>query len=205
MILTEVQVDPPILDIEIPELSIFDFETYFSLPSERREYGNLSVEEGRVNVTFYHPLYEQLKRVMVGPIYQITKKLLEMDTKNRYPLSFSKDFDQFYKREVLKRDRAHVLGTIDHAGFNQPWHLDNRFVMLSGSINVQDNDTTTRFAWEESHWDHGGTNFDDCTIIHHGRNTKFSGTAWLNTERTWHCVPKVTEDARKTILFNVFL
>ena len=142
---------------------------------------------------------------MAEPIYEITKKLLSVDTGNRYPLSFNKDFDEFYKKEVLKRDRALVLGTIDYKGFNQPWHLDNRFVMLSGSINIQDNVTTTHFGWEEKHWDNGGTNFDDCTIIHQGRGAKFTGTAWLNTERTWHCVPKVTEDVRRTLLFNVFL
>ena len=85
-------------------------------------------------------------------------------------------------------------GTVDHQGFKQGWHLDNRFIIISGSINIQDNLTSTQFSKE---------NADN--LIYQGRTTKFTGTAWLNTEHPWHRVPKVTEDVRKTLLFTISL
>lgn len=204
MLLTEVFKDPAILDIEIPELEFFDLDSYFKLVSKRSDYGNLIVNEGRMTVTHKHPLHTNLCEIMSEPIFNITKKLHEMD-KIRYPLFRYKNFEEFYTKSIIQRGRVGILGTIDHKEWNQPWHLDNRFVLLSGSINVQDNETSTYFSKQNSHWPNGGTSFDHCDLIYQGRKTKFSGTAWINTEHTWHCVPRITEDQRKTILFNVFL
>jgi hypothetical protein len=204
MKLTEVNTDPTILDIEIPELESFDFDSYFNLTSNRSNYGNLIVEQGRETITHNHPLHTKLCEIMSEPIFNITKKLNEIDNM-RYPLFRYKSFEEFYNKDILQRGRIGILGTIDHKEWNQPWHLDNRFIMISGSINVQDNETSTCFAKENFHWPDGGTSFDHCDLIYQGRKTKFTGTAWINTEHTWHCVPRITEDQRKTILFNVFL
>ena len=204
MKLTEVSKDPAIIDIEIPELESFDVDSYFKLSSKRSDYGNLVVEQGRVSITHQNKLHTELYKVMADPIYQITKKLWELDS-IRYPFFRFSNFDDFYKQTVLQRERIGILGTIDHKEWNQPWHLDNRFIMISGSINVQDNETSTYFAKQNFHWPNGGTSFDHCDLIYQGRKTKFTGTAWINTEHTWHCVPRITEDQRKTILFNVFL
>jgi hypothetical protein len=204
MILTEVHNDPPMIDIDIPELESFDFETYFSLPSSRINYGNLEVDEGRLTIPTDNSLHTELCMMMGKPIYEITKKLMSMD-KHRYPLFSYKNFKDFYRSNVLSRNRKGILGTIDHNGWSQPWHLDNRFILLSASINIQDNETSTYFATKDYGWDNGGTNFNHCELIYTGRKNKFTGTAWLNTEHTWHCVPKIKEDQRKTILFNVFL
>jgi len=204
MKLTEVNADPAIVDIEIPELESFDFDSYFNLAASRSDYGTLIVAQGRKTITHNHSLHTRLCEVLADPIYQITKKLWNMD-KTRYPLFKFSDFEDFYKQTVLQRERVGLLGTIDHKEWNQPWHLDNRFIMISGSINVQDNETSTYFAKENFHWPNGGTSFDHCDLIYQGRKNKFTGTAWINTEHTWHCVPRITEDQRKTILFNVFL
>jgi hypothetical protein len=204
MELTEVSTDPAILDIEIPELESFDFDSYFNLSASRSNYGNLVVEKGRETITHEHLLHTKLIKVMADPIFNITKTLLSID-KIRYPLFRYKSFNEFYEKDILSRRRIGVLGTIDHKEWNQPWHLDNRFVMISGSINIQDNQTSTYFAKENYHWSNGGTDFDHCKLIYQGRKTKFTGTAWINTEHTWHCVPRIIEDQRKTILFNVFL
>ena len=204
MKLTEVSNDPAIVDIEIPELESFDFDSYFNLSAKRGDYGNLGVEQGRETIRYDHPLHTELYNIMANPIFNITKNLLSMDTQ-RYPLHRYKSFEEFYKTEIIKRDKIGISGTIDHKEWSQPWHLDNRFIMISGSINIQDNETSTYFSKENYHWLNGGTSFDHCEIIYKGRSTKFSGTAWINTEHTWHSVPRITEDQRKTILFNVFL
>lgn len=204
MKLTEVSKDPAILDIEIPELASFDFDSYFNLSAKRSDYGNLVVEQGRETITQDHILHTELCKIMAEPIFNISKTLHSIDTM-RYPLFRHKSFEEFYKKDILRRGRIGILGTIDHKDWNQPWHLDNRFIMLSCSINVQDNETSTYFAKENFHWPNGGTSFDDCNLIYQGRKTKFTGTAWINTEHTWHCVPRITEDQRKTLLFNVFL
>ena len=204
MKLTEVSNDPAIVDIEIPELESFDFDSYFNLSAKRGDYGNLGVEQGRETIRYDHPLHTELYNIMANPIFNITKNLLSMDTQ-RYPLHRYKSFEEFYKTEIIKRDKIGISGTIDHKEWSQPWHLDNRFIMISGSINIQDNQTSTYFAKENYHWSNGGTSFDHCKIIYKGRNTKFTGTAWINTEHTWHSVPRIIEDQRKTLLFNVFL
>jgi hypothetical protein len=204
MKLTEVNADPAIIDIEIPELESFDFDSYFNLAASRSDYGTLIVAQGRETITHNHSLHTELFGILADPIYQITKKLWEMD-KTRYPLFKFSDFEDFYKKNILDRQSIGILGTIDHREWSQPWHLDNRFIMISGSINIQDNETSTYFAKENYHWSNGGTSFDHCKIVYKGRKTKFTGTAWINTEHTWHSVPRIIEDQRKTILFNVFL
>ena len=204
MKLTEVSNDPGIVDIDIPELESFDFDSYFKLAAKRPDFGNLIVEQGRETITHNHSLHTKLFEIMADPIYQITKKLWEIDT-IRYPLFRFSDFDDFYRQDILNRRRVGILGTIDHKEWSQPWHLDNRFIIISGSINIQDNETSTYFAKKNFHWPNGGTTFDHCDLIYQGRKTKFTGTAWINTEYTWHSVPRITEDQRKTILFNVFL
>jgi hypothetical protein len=204
MKLTEVNADPAIIDIEIPELELFDFNSYFNLAASPLDYGNLVVAQGRETITRNHSLHTELYNVMADPIHQITKKLWEMD-KIRYPLFRFSDFDDFYRTDILGRNRIGILGTIDNKEWSQPWHLDNRFIIISGSINIQDNETSTYFSKENYHWENGGTSFDHCKIIYKGRKNKFTGTAWVNTEHTWHSVPRITEDQRKTILFNVFL
>ena len=204
MKLTEVYNDPAIIDIDIPELADADLDSYFNMPTKKNDYGNLIVEDGRLTIIHHGNLAEHknLVNIMTKPIYEITKKLLSMDL-IRYPLF--EEFDVFYKKEVQRHEKFQVLGTVDQKGFSQPWHLDNRFIMISGSINVQDNVTSTYFAKENNHWLEGGTTFDHCDLIYTGRKTKFTGTAWINTEHTWHCVPQITEENRKTLLFNVFL
>ena len=204
MKLTQVSNQPAIVDIDIPELESFDFDSYFTLSAKRSDYRNLGVEQGRETIRYDHPSHTELCKVMAEPIFNITKNLLSMDTQ-RYPLMFHKSFEEFYKKEILKRDRIGISGTIDHKEWNQSWHLDNRFIMISGSINIQDNTTSTYFAKENASWNGGGTTFDHCDLIYQGRKTKFTGTAWLNTEHTWHCVPRVIEDQRKTVLFTVFV
>ena len=204
MKLTEANADPAIIDIEIPELESFDFDSYFNLTASRSDYGNLVVAQGRETITHDHHLHTKLFDILSEPIFNIAKNLHSID-KIRYPLFRYKTFEEFYKKDILQRGRVGMLGTIDHKGWSQPWHLDNRFIMISGSINIQDNETSTYFAKENYHWVNGGTSFDHCKLIYKGRNTKFSGTAWINTEHTWHSVPRITEDQRKTILFNVFL
>ena len=204
MKLTEVSKDPAMVDIDIPELESFDFDSYFNLPANRSDYGNLIVEQGRVSITHNHLLHTELVGIMADPIYQVTKKLWGMD-EIRYPLFRFSDFDDFYRTDILSRRRVGILGTIDHKEWSQPWHLDNRFIIVSGSINIQDNETSTYFAKQNFHWPNGGTTFDHCDLTYQGRKNKFTGTAWINTEHTWHCVPRITEDQRKTILFNVFL
>ena len=147
MKLTEVSNDPAIVDIEIPELESFDVDSYFNLTAKRGDYRNLGVEQGRETIRYDHPLHTELYKVMAEPIFNITKNLLSMDT-HRYPLFRHKSFEEFYKKEILKRDQIGISGTIDHKEWSQPWHLDNRFIMISGSINMQDNQTSTYFAKE---------------------------------------------------------
>jgi hypothetical protein len=199
MIITEMYPDPAIIDIELPELELFDFETLFNVVPIRKNYGNLVVNDGRVTIPSSAPSFNKLCNLLESPIKEMTRKLMSMDT-IRYPLFRNKNFDDWWDKEVTLRGRVAISPTIDKVGWSMPWHLDNRFIILSGIINVQENTTQTYFAKQNYHWN----GFEDCEIIHKGQSSKFKGTAWINTEHTWHSVPQI-ETERKTILFNVFL
>lgn len=186
--------DPAIVDFYIDELKDFDFELLYSeSESKRLDYGALEVYEGR-KVVPPGELQRTVDALIESPVLEITKTLLSMDTK-RYP---AVQIDQFYKNKSIG-----FLTTIDSPGWSMPWHLDNRFIAVSGVINARDNDTQTFFAKSNYHWNNGGTDFSDCEIIHKGKKNKLWGTAWLNTEHTWHCVPQIITE-RHVLLFNVF-
>lgn len=191
----EVNNDPAIIDFEIPELSDIDFDEVFSRPSERLDYGELEVYEGRETINEKNYNRKKIVRKLFPFIQEMAEKVLRMD-----PIRYQKD----QTTNFLKSDyRIGILLTKDNVGFSQPWHLDNRFIVLSGVINVKDNKTQTHFSKKNNHWLSGGTDFEGCDVFHKGRRRKFEGTCWLNTEITWHCVPKVAE-TRHIILFNVF-
>jgi hypothetical protein len=79
MKLTEVSKDPAIVDIEIPELESFDFDSYFNLSAKRSDYGNLIVEQGRETITHEHSLHTELCNIMAQPIFNIAKHLHLID------------------------------------------------------------------------------------------------------------------------------
>lgn len=188
--------NPAIVDVYFEELEGFKLEDIFSHKSGfRQDYGDLVVYEGRNTIPNDSEAYTEVVKITNPLIKEITETLLSIDI-TRYPAP--------QVPQLLERCRIGMLATTDSAGFSQPWHLDNRFIVASGIINATDNYTQTHFARENFHWENGGTDFSNCEIIHTGQSKKYYGTAWLNTELTWHCVPKVVEKTRSILLFNVF-
>lgn len=194
MKIIDANLDPAIVDIEIPELNNVDIDSLFSSKSQRLDYGDLIVYDGRETI-LDNEEHSKLCNMLNPFIHEILEKLLSMDNV-RYPKNQTKNL-------LNNNYKIGILPTIDYEGFSQPWHLDNRFIIISGSINVQDNEVKTHFADKNYHWTTNGKSFDNCNVIHRGRNKKFEGTCWLNTDTTWHCVPYVPA-MRKTILFNAF-
>jgi hypothetical protein len=196
MKITKVNKDPAIVDVYFDELENVDLDSVFShKEAHRLNYGDLIVYEGRKTVPNDSEAYGKMTEIVFPLIMEITKTLLSIDPV-RYPKPQVSD--------LLKNCRVGMLVTVDKDGFSQPWHLDNRFIVASGIINATDNITSTHFAKENFHWENGGTDFSNCKIIHKAKNKKFYGTAWLNTELTWHCVPRVIEKERSVLLYNVF-
>lgn len=195
MKILDTKYEPAILDFYFDELEDIKIEEVFNHSSgSKLDYGDLVVYDGRKTIPDTSAMFSKVDSILKPPIIKIAKTLLSMD-KKRYP--------SFHIDDFFKKLRIGILITIDEPGFSQPWHLDNRFIALSGVINAQDNITRTHFSKENYHWASGGTDFSDCEIIHKGQCKKYTGTAWLNTELTWHCVPRVSE-LRKILLFNVF-
>jgi len=183
--------EPAIIDLYYDELEGIDLEEIFLDNNFLvQEYGDLDVDKRRFQTLPESKSFKELKAILNPSIIEITKILLDMD-KKRYP--------NFQLHSFYHNCRIDLFPTVDHPGFYQNWHLDNRFIVISGSINVIDNETRTHFSTDLHHH----LEMQDHKIIHKGQNMKNYGTAWLNTELTWHCVPTVTI-LRKTILFNVF-
>jgi hypothetical protein len=187
--------EPAIIDVYYDELEQVDFEPIFNIDEEYRlNYADLHVNDGRKTIPGKSQEFDQLFLKLKSPILSITSELLSMD-KKRYPVCHIEEF--------MIKCRIGLLCTVDYPGFSQPWHLDNRFIVLSGVINVVDNSTSTTFSRQNSHWITKGKDFSDTEIIYRGNSKKLHGTAWLNTELTWHCVPEVSE-IRKILLYNIF-
>lgn len=200
----KLQREPAIIDVEFPEFEKFSTDLLFEAMPQRVDYGNLDVEPQRYTILprdDRNNEFNLFSKEIYDPIRLITKQLVESDHL-RYPLLDSPNFDVWYTKRYASRIKIAYSRTVDQPGFHQGWHLDNRFVLLSGIINVQDNNTQTAFAREQLPWIPEDVNGDK--IIHRGQNKKWTGTFWLNTEITWHCVPLV-ETTRKIILCNLFL
>jgi len=196
--------DPAIIDFEIPSLSEIDFDKIYDRPPIEQTYNALHVNPGRYNIPHDTEEYTKLYNFLNDPLYEIMKKLMSMDNV-RWPLMDLgyKNFDDFYARKVKRDQGLYVSVMIYKPGFSMPWHLDNRFAVLNGIININDNETQTCFSTHGMGWDHATENPKaDHPIIHRGRKNKFQGTAWTNNELNWHCVPNVPVE-RKVILFGL--
>jgi hypothetical protein len=199
-------IDPAIIDFEIPSLSEIDFDKLYDYPIKEQTYNTLQVNPGRYNMPDNTKEYSELHDFLTEPLYEIMKKLIAMD-KFRWPILDLgyKDFDDFYQKKA-KRDQGLYVSVMTYKpGFSMPWHLDNRFAVLNGIINVNDHETQTCFSTSGMGWDHENESpVIDHTLIHRGTKNKFQGTAWTNNELNWHCVPNVKVE-RKVILFGLNL
>ena len=198
--------NPAIIDFEIPSLSKIDFDKLYDHTPVEHTYNTLNVSPGRYEMPNNTPEYFELCNFLTKPLYDIMEKLMSMDNL-RWPILDLgyKDFDDFYQQKA-KRDQGIYISVMTYKpGFSMPWHLDNRFAVLNGIINVNDHETQTCFSTTGLNWDHNteSPKADDI-IIHRGTKNKFQGTAWTNNELNWHCVPNVTVE-RKIILFTLSL
>jgi len=201
MNITEVNQDPAIVDVHLPELNLIDIDSILAQPRREGIY-SYDPTNCRDELTMLYETNVALRNLLEDRIRDITRQLISMD-KHRYPMNgpFNEEaFRKFYNTTTMTLNPV-----VDNPGFKQNWHLDTRFALLSGMINLQDNTTQTHFARENLHQVNGTTPDDiNDKVIHKGQTEKFKGTFWLNTELTWHCVPLV-KDIRKILLFNVFL
>lgn len=194
--------DPGIIEIEFEPIdqTIID-EIYTPENFEQLSFENLVVEGGRTKLTpkalSARPYKKLLKHF--NPMFkEVTKALTDID-KLRYPVFYN--FNDWWNKNNFDDKRAFML-VEDKAGFSQPYHLDNRFSMWAGVINLADNDTRTIFSHENHNWIHQGHNPEERFFQATGE--KFKGTFWLNTENNWHGVPLVKED-RRAIVCNLLL
>jgi hypothetical protein len=198
--------EPAIIDFEIPSLSEIDLDKLYDTPQIEQAYNTLHVNPGRYTTSYGTKEYSELYDFLKAPLYEVIKKLLSLD-KLRWPildLGF-KDFDEFYAKKAVKDQGLYVSVMTYKPGFSMPWHLDNRFAVLSGIINLNDHETQTCFSAKPLSWDHVTESpVADHTILHRGTKNKFQGTGWTNNELCWHSVPNVTVE-RKVILFGLNL
>lgn len=131
------------------------------------------------------PNREKVKNTLSSQLFPAFKLLLESDTKFRFPM----DADRLCNSVDLTFNVVYDL-----PGFEQGWHLDNRFVACAGIINLIDNSVGTEFA----------TSVDGAGLYYTAPRERWKCTMWLNTENNWHRVPLVEQD-RKVILFNFML
>lgn len=194
--------DPGMIEVEFEPVDQKIIEKLYN-PSnfEQVSYENLHVEFGRLklsNSARDTDNYKLLTTHFDSMFKTITKTLIDID-KIRFPI-FS-DFNTWWDKNNLQRKKALML-VLDKPGFSQPYHLDNRFSMWAGSINLADNNTKTIFSKENTHWMDQG--HDPKKRYYQASGKKWTGTFWLNTENNWHGVPLVKED-RRAIICNLML
>lgn len=186
-----VNTDPAIIEVEFEpvEQSLID-EVYAPENFEQLAFENLVVNEGRLKVNSESKSFGSLRDHFKPAYKHITKALADLD-KVRYPIF--RDFDNWWDSNNLE-NKFVFLAVQDMPGFDQPYHLDFRFSMWAGIINLQDNDIGTIFT--KDHKD-----YSDLSYYYQASGKKFTGTFWLNTENNWHSVPKVISN-RKVVVCN---
>lgn len=190
----------PIIDVDF--VNIPDFNYLYQNNFARKNYGDLHVEGGRRELNFenYDDAYRQFQDEFEISIDIITKYLLSLDTIS-YPIHGDKDF--WYQRRIKDVGGRHAFLTLDDPGFHMSWHTDNRLIVASGIINVNDNEVSTIFQKSnkgELNKQFVGNKED---LIHIAQKEKNKGTFWLNTNDMWHMVPETPKE-RRIILVNCF-
>jgi hypothetical protein len=194
--------DPGMIEVEFEPLdqTIID-EIYTPENFKQMSFENLGIEVGRKTLTDNALGTNCCNKIVkhFTPMYkEVTKVLTEID-KIRFPIFI--DFDDWWLKNNFDNKAGYSL-VEDKAGFSQPWHLDNRFSMWAGSINLADNDTKTAFSKTNHDWTDNGK--DPNRKFYEASNKKWVGTFWLNTENNWHAVPLVQQD-RRAIICNLLL
>ena len=194
--------DPGMIEIEFEPIDQTIIDNIYNPENfEQLSFENLVVAGGRTKLTDKARSSRSYRKLLkhFNPMFkEITKALTEID-KIRYPVFY--DFDSWWGKNNFDNKAAFML-VEDKAGFSQPWHLDNRFSMWAGSINLADNDTKTAFSKTNHDWTDNG--YDPDRKFYEASNKKWVGTFWLNTENNWHAVPLVQQD-RRAIVCNLLL
>jgi len=197
-----IQTDPAMIEVEFNPLPqklieyIFDKQNF-----QQQSFENLVVENGRLALQVEKVDRKKLaifRDHFTSGFKTITKRLVDLDVL-RLPIFY--DFEDWYNNNDFKNKQAFGV-MLDMPGFSQPFHLDNRFSMWAGSINLEDNDTTTIFTTENNHWINQG--LDPSEYYYKANGKKFTGTFWVNTENNWHGVPLVKKE-RRVIVCNQML
>lgn len=194
--------EPSMIEVEFVPIDQHIIDgIYSSNDFEQLSFENLTVENGRKILNEKARETENYKIIhshFLSMFKEITKIFVEMD-KIRYPVFY--DFEDWWSKNNFD-DKVAFMIVEDKAGFSQPYHLDNRFSMWAGSINLADNDTGTIFSNSNHSWENLG--HDPEERFYKATGQKFKGTFWLNTENNWHAVPYLNKD-RRAIVCNLLL
>lgn len=193
----------PIIDVDFENIP--DFNYLYEENFHRKTYGNLHVEGGRSELPFdnYDETFRAFQKDFEESIDIITKYLLSLDT-GSYPIHLiHDDIDFWYDRSIKDIGGRHAFLTLDQPGFHMSWHTDNRLIVTSGVININDNDVSTLFQKTNTgEYDKKFTG-DPNKLIHIGQKEKNKGTFWLNTNNMWHMVPEISKE-RRILLVNTY-
>lgn len=194
----------PVMSLEFQNFPDKVIEDSFDQKNfNRKDYKELIVEQGRIELSKdrWVPEFQLFVKELLETIKYISLKLLECDP-IRYPIHT--DIERWFDYRFMNAGCVAVFPVIDNPGYHMPWHLDNRLILISGVINVQDNCVGTLFTKYNRNWENKNFCGPSTDIAYQASTKKYTGTAWLNTEKTWHAVPEV-KDPRKIFLFNVFV
>lgn len=202
--------NPAILHVEIHPFTSKEIlgrlmnRNNYETQTQRGGYGELSISSSRMPMKHDTELRKKINKPEFKKEFgfEVSWQFLQLETM-RYPMTTP--YKHLYKRyyERLLEYEFRVEPTIDLPGYYLDSHIDNRYIMWSGSINLIENQNSTVFFDKDQQLGNGHLN---STPIYEGSRKRWEGTCWLNTEITWHGVTPVPEGAdRHTLLLNQFL
>lgn len=190
----------PIIDVDFQNIP--DFNYLYEKGLARKNYGDLHVEGGRSELPFdcYDSNFKTFQEDFEDSIDIITKYLLSLDTIS-YPIHCDPDF--WYDRRIKDIGGRHAFLTLDQPGFHMSWHTDNRLIVASGIININDNEVSTLFQKNNKGQHNKRFMGHPDDLVHTAQKEKNKGTFWLNTNDMWHMVPELDKE-RRILLINSY-
>lgn len=180
-------------DLPVPDVNLFSNRTDVLLPGQEflvkditrpHRYMLVPNEETKTEFKNQHDVF----------VNAIAQCLLEIQKQQQYTYNIA-ELPKSTDLSILANNTDNISTGIhyigDQAGCGMTWHLDNRLLIGTMIINLQDNENSTEFA----------LSVDADQPIYQAPTKRGTGVFWFDTYATWHRIVNTAD--RRVSYMNV--